>query len=133
MTGITRRRLFALATGAAFATTIRPIDSFAQDAHQHMAHGAGPCGPDCWTAFASPPLIEPDASGVVKLKVQAGWHSFEEGSEAASAGVNGAYLGPLVRLKNGETVTLSVENGMDDETTLHWHGLFVPPYSTAAP
>ena len=140
MTGITRRRLFALATGAAFATTIRPIDSFAQDAHQHMGHGAGASStPTAGRPLPLPPLIEPDASGVVKLKVRAGRHSFEEGSEAASAGVNGAYLGPLVRLKNGETVTLSVENGMDEETTLHWHGLFVPsildggPHNVIAP
>nr|WP_029927112.1 multicopper oxidase CueO [Ochrobactrum sp. UNC390CL2Tsu3S39] len=125
MTGITRRRLLSLGAGAAFLTAIRPFDSIAQDAH--MGHGAASSA----TATAGrplplPPLIEPDASGVVELKVQTGRHSFEEGSEAASAGINGAYLGPLVRLKNGETVTLSVENGMDEETTLHWHGLFVP-------
>ncbi|WP_414935422.1 multicopper oxidase domain-containing protein, partial [Enterococcus faecium] len=113
MTGITRRRLLSLGAGAAFLTAIRPFDSIAQDTH--MGHGAASSA----TATAGrplplPPLIEPDASGVVELKVQTGRHSFEEGSEAASAGINGAYLGPLVRLKNGETVTLSVENGMDE-------------------
>ena len=140
MTGITRRRLLALAAGAAFITAVRPFDSFAQDGHQHLGHGAeaasnAPAG----RLLPLPPLVEPDASGVVKLKVQKGRHSFEKGSEAASAGINGAYLGPLVRLKNGETVTLSVENGMDEETTLHWHGLFVPsmldggPHNVIAP
>lgn len=132
MTGITRRRLLSLGAGAAFLTAIRPFDSIAQDAH--MGHGAASSA----TATAGrslplPPLIEPDASGVVELKVQTGRHSFEEGSEAASAGINGAYLGPLVRLKNGETVTLSVENGMDEETTLHWHGLFVPSVLDGGP
>lgn len=129
MSGITRRRLLALGAGAAFVTAIRPFDSLAQDAHQQMGHGATASS----TARAGqplpvPPLVEPDTSGIVKLKVQTGRHSFEEGSEAASAGINGAYLGPLVRLKNGETVTLSVENGMDEETTLHWHGLLCHPY-----
>ncbi|MEL4373690.1 multicopper oxidase CueO [Brucella cytisi] len=132
MTGITRRRLLSLGAGAAFLTAIRPFDSIAQDTH--MGHGAASSA----TATAGrplplPPLIEPDASGVVELKVQTGRHSFEEGSEAASAGINGAYLGPLVRLKNGETVTLSVENGMDEETTLHWHGLFVPSVLDGGP
>ncbi|WP_454623161.1 multicopper oxidase CueO [Brucella anthropi] len=132
MTGITRRRLLSLGAGAAFLTAIRPFDSIAQDAH--MGHGAASSA----TATAGrplplPPLIEPDASGVVELKVQTGRHNFEEGSEAASAGINGAYLGPLVRLKNGETVTLSVENGMDEETTLHWHGLFVPSVLDGGP
>lgn len=140
MSEITRRRLLTLGAGAAFIATIRSFDSWAQDAHRHMKHD---------TAIAStsragrplplPPLVEPDSSGVVKLKLQKGRHSFEEGTEAASAGVNSAYLGPLVRLKNGETVTLSVENGMDEETTLHWHGLFVPsildggPHNVIAP
>ncbi|MBQ0707614.1 MULTISPECIES: multicopper oxidase CueO [unclassified Ochrobactrum] len=140
MTGITRRRLLALAAGAAFVTAIRPFDSFAQDAHEHMGNGAASSSPaPAGRPLPLPPLVEPDASGVVKLKVQTGRHSFEDGSEAESAGVNGTYLGPLVRLKNGETVTLSVENGMDEETTLHWHGLFVPsvldggPHNVIAP
>ncbi len=103
MSGITRRRLLALGAGAAFVTAIRPFDSLAQDAHQQMGHGATASS----TARAGqplpvPPLVEPDTSGIVKLKVQTGRHSFEEGSEAASAGINGAYLGPLVRLKNGK-------------------------------
>lgn len=134
MSGITRRRLLALGAGTAFIAAIRPFDIRAQGAHQHMGHGAAtPLTARTSRPLPLPPLIEPDAAGVVKLKVQTGRHSFEEGSEAASAGVNGAYLGPLVRLKNGETVTLSVENGMDEETTLHWHGLFVPSVLDGGP
>lgn len=113
---------------------IRPFDSRAQNAHQHMDQVASaPSMAQSGRPLPLPPLLEPDASGVVKLKVQTGRHSFEEGSEAASAGINGAHLGPLVRLKNGETVTLAVENGMDEETTLHWHGLFVPSVLDGGP
>lgn len=134
MSGITRRRLLTLGAGAAFITAIRPFDSRAQDVHQHMGHGAAASSTaQSGRPLPLPALLEPDASGVVKLKVQKGRHSFEEGSEAASAGINGAYLGPLVRLKNGETVTLSVKNGMDEETTLHWHGLFVPSVLDGGP
>lgn len=68
-----------------------------------MGHGASaPSIAPAGRPLPLPPLIEPDASGVVKLKVQTGRHSFEEGSEAASAGINGAYLGPLVRLTKGK-------------------------------
>ncbi|MBV2143176.1 multicopper oxidase CueO [Falsochrobactrum sp. TDYN1] len=132
MTGITRRRLLTLGAGAAFMTAIRPFDAFAQDAHQHMNHGAASSAAKA-QALPLPPLLEPDASGLVRLKVAKGRHAFTEGSEAASAGINSAYLGPVIRLKNGETVTLAVENDMDEETTLHWHGLFVPSVLDGGP
>ncbi|MBN9046761.1 MAG: multicopper oxidase CueO [Rhizobiales bacterium] len=121
MTGITRRRLLALGAGAAFIAIARPRAVMAEEMSMPMDSDM-PMGP----ALPLPPLVEPDASGLVKLKIEKGRHSFVKGSEAESAGVNGAYLGPLVRLKNGDKITLCVENGMDEDTTLHWHGLFVP-------
>ncbi len=101
MTGITRRRLLALGAGVAFLAAVRPFESAAQDMHQQMGHGQKPL-PSGTRILPLPPLVEPDATGIVKLKVQTGRHSFEEGSEAASAGINGAYLGPLVRLKTAK-------------------------------
>jgi len=135
MSGIARRRLLTLGAGAAVFAAVRPLGSLAQGAHHQMGHGAATAAPNARAGrlLPLPPLAEPDASGVVKLKIQTGRHSFEDGSEAASAGINGAYLGPLVRLKNGETVTFSVENSMDEETTLHWHGLFVPSVLDGGP
>lgn len=127
MRGLTRRRLLALGAGAASFAAVRPLTGFAQDAHQNMGHGAMEMAPSGKAqSLPVPPLLEPDASGVVRLKIGKGRHSFAPGSDAASAGINGTYLGPVVRLKNGENVTLAVENDMDEETTLHWHGLFVP-------
>lgn len=97
MTSMTRRRLLTLGASAAVLSITRPLEVFAQDAHQqHMQHGA----PTAQT-LPIPTLLEPDAAGIVKLKVQKGRHSFTEGSDAASAGINGTYLGPVVRLKNG--------------------------------
>jgi CopA family copper-resistance protein len=40
--------------------------------------------------------------------------------------INGTVPGPLIRLKEGEHVRLSVTNGLDEETSIHWHGLLVP-------
>jgi FtsP/CotA-like multicopper oxidase with cupredoxin domain len=39
---------------------------------------------------------------------------------------NGAVPGPEIRLRQGERVQISVENRLDEETTVHWHGLRVP-------
>jgi FtsP/CotA-like multicopper oxidase with cupredoxin domain len=35
---------------------------------------------------------------------------------------DGMVPGPLVRLRQGEPVRLTIENRLDQETTVHWHG-----------
>ncbi|MGR3746384.1 MAG: multicopper oxidase family protein [Pseudooceanicola nanhaiensis] len=51
----------------------------------------------------------------------------------------GAVPGPEIRIRQGERLRLEVENGLAEETTVHWHGLRVPnemdgvPHLTQAP
>ena len=40
--------------------------------------------------------------------------------------VSGSVPGPLVRLREGETVTIRVTNQLEDVTSIHWHGVLVP-------
>lgn len=40
--------------------------------------------------------------------------------------INGTVPGPLLRFKEGETVTLKVTNRLHHDTSIHWHGLLVP-------
>ena len=40
--------------------------------------------------------------------------------------LNGTIPAPLVRLKEGERVRLTVDNQLDEDTSIHWHGLIVP-------
>ena len=40
--------------------------------------------------------------------------------------VNGSVPGPLVRLREGETVTIRVTNQLEEVTSIHWHGVLVP-------
>ncbi|HWA21942.1 MAG TPA: copper resistance system multicopper oxidase [Caulobacterales bacterium] len=49
-----------------------------------------------------------------------------EGREGHAVAINGTVPGPLVRLKEGQTVRISVTNNLDEETSIHWHGLLVP-------
>jgi FtsP/CotA-like multicopper oxidase with cupredoxin domain len=39
---------------------------------------------------------------------------------------NGAVSGPVLRLKQGEPVRMIIDNGLDQDTTVHWHGIRVP-------
>jgi FtsP/CotA-like multicopper oxidase with cupredoxin domain len=40
---------------------------------------------------------------------------------------NGQIPGPLLRFKEGESVTIDVTNRTGSEEIVHWHGLFLPP------
>jgi L-ascorbate oxidase len=41
-------------------------------------------------------------------------------------GYNGASPGPVLRFKEGETVTIKVTNNLKESTSVHWHGLILP-------
>lgn len=40
--------------------------------------------------------------------------------------INGTIPAPLIRLREGETVRLAVTNHLNEDTSIHWHGLLVP-------
>jgi blue copper oxidase len=74
-----------------------------------------------------PPLIDAAKQGnAVKLKVAAGRHAFVKGKPTRSYGYSGPVLGPTLRLRRGDEIEMTVENALDVDTTVHWHGLLVP-------
>ncbi len=81
-----------------------------------------------WARSASPGLARtlPTVSGNdIKLTVgHASWSI--DGRDGHAVTVNGTIPGPLVRLKEGERVRLAVTNTLDEDTSIHWHGLLVP-------
>lgn len=40
--------------------------------------------------------------------------------------INGGIPGPTLRFTEGEDVTIHVTNNMDEDTSVHWHGLLLP-------
>ena len=49
-----------------------------------------------------------------------------DGKPAHAVTINGTVPGPLLRLRQGQNLRLTVINELDEETSLHWHGLLVP-------
>ncbi len=49
-----------------------------------------------------------------------------QGRRGMGVAVNGSVPGPLVRLKEGQNVRLNVTNTLDEDSSIHWHGLLVP-------
>ena len=39
---------------------------------------------------------------------------------------NGTVPGPTIRVTEGDTVEVAVTNGLDEPTSIHWHGIHVP-------
>ena len=48
------------------------------------------------------------------------------GRKASAMVINGTLPGPLLRFREGETVTIRVTNELDESASIHWHGLLVP-------
>lgn len=55
------------------------------------------------------------------------------GRPAAAIAVNGGVPGPLLRWRQGETVTLRVANRLDVDTSIHWHGILLPSAMDGVP
>ncbi|MFB6279211.1 MAG: copper resistance system multicopper oxidase [Salinibacter sp.] len=52
---------------------------------------------------------------------------FEVAGERATAiTMNGTVPGPLIRLQEGEDVILRYHNKLEEDTSIHWHGLLLP-------
>ncbi|MGJ7550567.1 copper resistance system multicopper oxidase [Pseudomonas alloputida] len=47
--------------------------------------------------------------------------------------INGSLPGPLLRWREGDTVTLRVRNRLDQGTSIHWHGILLPANMDGVP
>ncbi|MBW6525249.1 copper resistance system multicopper oxidase [Sphingomonas sp. RHCKR7] len=49
-----------------------------------------------------------------------------DGRRMHGIGINGTVPGPLIRLREGQRARIHVENALDEQTSVHWHGLLLP-------
>ena len=56
-----------------------------------------------------------------------------DGRPSRAIGINGTVPAPLIRLREGQTVRLKVINDLDEDSSIHWHGLLVPPQYDGVP
>ena len=48
------------------------------------------------------------------------------GNPSIAKTVNGMLSGPTLRWKEGDTVTINVTNNLNEDTSIHWHGIILP-------
>lgn len=56
-----------------------------------------------------------------------------DGETTHAIGINGTVPGPILRLKEGQNVRLAVTNQLEGDSSIHWHGLLVPPSMDGVP
>ncbi|MBL8659754.1 MAG: copper resistance system multicopper oxidase [Rhodospirillales bacterium] len=49
-----------------------------------------------------------------------------DGRRGSAITLNGGFPGPVMRFQEGETVTIRVHNRLDEDTSIHWHGILLP-------
>jgi CopA family copper-resistance protein len=49
-----------------------------------------------------------------------------DGRQGHAVAINGTIPAPLLRLKEGQNVRITVENHLAEDTSIHWHGFIVP-------
>ncbi|MDQ9172143.1 multicopper oxidase domain-containing protein [Oxalobacteraceae bacterium R-40] len=76
--------------------------------------------------LSMPKLIDTTTAGAFTITARAGQTEFLSGVPSATQGFNQTYLGPVVKVRTGTTVTATVINELNDSLAVHWHGLVIP-------
>jgi len=107
-TQLSRRNLITSAVGLAAAASL-PVPAWAKGASlPHARRGFG------------------ELSGE-DIHLTIGDHHFMTGvREGHAIAVNGSVPGPLIRLREGQNVRLHVTNNLQEDSSIHWHGLLLP-------
>jgi blue copper oxidase len=102
-----------------------------------------PSNSQATAAFATPGITPTPASATLVVDLTAlrttvpilsgaetpVWHyqaAVREGSPESLQVLDGSYLGPIFRVKNGQRVQVKLKNELPDPTIIHWHGLRIP-------
>lgn len=91
-------------------------------------------GTDTATSIPRPTLSSPaeakdldPADDIVHIELTAAPASFEIGGQKVDGyAYNGQVPGPTIRAKRGDTLIVDLQNDLDTDTTIHWHGVHVP-------
>nr|WP_047165550.1 copper resistance system multicopper oxidase [Sphingomonas sp. Y57] len=88
-----------------------------------------------WAQTGSPglrPDMPPLSGEDIRLRIA--HDMFKVGGRTGHAiTMNGVLPAPLIRLREGQNVRIHVENTLDEDTSIHWHGLILPFHMDGVP
>ncbi|MEZ5420372.1 MAG: copper resistance system multicopper oxidase [Vicinamibacterales bacterium] len=87
------------------------------------------------TASAQPaPRPTPGVLSGTRFDLQIGETPIDiTGRPRTAMTINGSMPGPLLRWREGDTVTLRVANALAEDTSIHWHGVILPANMDGVP
>ncbi len=79
-------------------------------------------------------LIPPTLTGTeFSLTIDESTKQFYDGQTTETIGFNGNFLGPTLIFNKGDFISIEVDNNLNEETTVHWHGMHVSPEDDGGP
>lgn len=73
------------------------------------------------------PLIVPSINnGSASLNAQFSVSEILKGKSSTTLSYGNGLLGPTIRANTGDTVGVTLQNSLSEETNIHWHGLILP-------
>lgn len=55
------------------------------------------------------------------------------GRPSIATAVNGMLSGPTLRWREGDEITINVTNNLDEDSSIHWHGIILPAHMDGVP
>ncbi|SEJ35729.1 copper-resistance protein, CopA family [Sphingomonas sp. OV641] len=110
---------------------------------RQLLRGAGLAGGSLAVSAYMPAWAKPVSSGIagplptvsgedITLRI-AHQTMVIDGRRSHAIGINGSVPAPLIRLREGQNVRLHVENALDEDSSIHWHGLILPFHMDGVP
>lgn len=96
---------------------------------QGLAGGGVLAGLGLWrqAAWARPGAAQPEVLSGTEFNLEIGRTPANfTGAARMATTVNGSIPAPILRWREGDTVTLRVTNRLDEDTSIHWHGILLP-------
>ena len=77
-------------------------------------------------SFDRPLTIPAVSNGSASLNAQLSVAELLKGRSSTTLSYANGLLGPTIKANTGETVNVSLQNSLSEETNIHWHGLVLP-------
>lgn len=115
---LTRRALLRSSVAAAATSGLAVVGT--------LATPGSPAGEQGQSAGADGTEADPQLREFVLTAGEFEW-ALMDGVTVSAWGYNDQMPGPEIRLREGDTVRITLRNGLPVPTTIHWHGVNVPP------
>ena len=98
----------------------------------------GPAGRNTLATFAAVGIVAallgvpPSLAGTYDLTIGETTINVS-GKERTALAINGTVPGPTLRFQEGEDLVINVTNTLDEDTSIHWHGLILPSSEDGVP